>query len=139
MFEGSQEPETIADALVRRLRRFVYLTDLQYLAIALWIIHTYAIDAFLVTPYLHFSSAEPGSGKTRALEVLEVLVPNAWRESNPSDAVVYRATRETEPFQLLLDETDAIFDDTGKNREALRSMFNVGLPAGRFHLAGRPR
>src|SRR5262249_26041194 len=95
-FESAPKADNLADDLVAYMRQFVFLTDPQYDALALWIMHTYALDAFLVTPYLHFASAEPGSGKTRALEVLEVLLPNAWRESSPSDAVAFRATQDSE-------------------------------------------
>jgi hypothetical protein len=37
--------------------------------LALWYAHTHAADHFYVTPRLILSSVEPGSGKTRVLEV----------------------------------------------------------------------
>ena len=40
-------------------------------AFTLWVAHTWAIDAFDVTPRLALLSAEKQSGKTRAQEVLE--------------------------------------------------------------------
>jgi hypothetical protein len=42
----------------------------QPAAIALWVVHTWVLDAFDYTPYLHIYSAETSSGKSRLLEVL---------------------------------------------------------------------
>ena len=38
-----------------------------------WVAHTYVYDCARATPYLHFHSPEPGSGKTAALEVLQLV------------------------------------------------------------------
>lgn len=48
-----------------------------YTAMTLWAAHAWALDAFDSTPRLAFLSPEPGSGKTRALEILTLLVPPA--------------------------------------------------------------
>src|SRR5688572_98428 len=42
----------------------------------LWVAHAHAIDCWVSTPRIGFLSPEPGSGKTRALEVMGTLVPN---------------------------------------------------------------
>src|SRR5215218_6859067 len=42
----------------------------------LWIAHTHLMDAWESTPRILFCSPEPGSGKTRALEITERLVPS---------------------------------------------------------------
>jgi hypothetical protein len=42
--------------------------------LALWYAHTHAAENFYITPRLILSSAEPGSGKTRVLEVAQYLV-----------------------------------------------------------------
>ncbi|MGH3807067.1 MAG: DUF3631 domain-containing protein, partial [Pseudonocardiaceae bacterium] len=42
--------------------------------LALWYAHTHASEQFYVTPRLILDSAEPGSGKTRVLEVAQHLV-----------------------------------------------------------------
>ena len=47
-------------------------------AVTLWVMMTHAIDAFDCVPYLMISSAEKQSGKTRLLEVLEVVVARPW-------------------------------------------------------------
>src|SRR5262245_50180528 len=63
----------ILEDLVRFLQRFVILNQEQAEAIALWIAHAFAIEAFDSTPYLWITSAEKRSGKSRLLEVLELL------------------------------------------------------------------
>lgn len=53
-------------------RRFnVFPREAAYVAVALWDAHAHLLDAFDSTPRLAFLSPEPGSGKSRALEVVE--------------------------------------------------------------------
>ena len=66
--------EALLDELVAYVRRYVVLKDSQAETVALWIMHTHAIDAADVTPYLAILSAEKRSGKSRLLEVLSLLV-----------------------------------------------------------------
>src|SRR5215218_2649160 len=64
----------LLEELVRFVRRFVVLTDAQGDIVALWAVHTHALDAADCTGYLSITSAEKRSGKTRLLEVLALLV-----------------------------------------------------------------
>jgi hypothetical protein len=108
------------------LGRYIVATGEQLTAMALWIAHTHAIDAAEQTPYLNVRSPEKQSGKTRALEVLELLVPRPERwGARPSEAVVYRAISAFEPT-LLLDEVDAIWNDRYDEHEGLRAVLNSG-------------
>ncbi|MDP8931865.1 MAG: hypothetical protein M3O70_25665 [Actinomycetota bacterium] len=57
------------------LRRFVVFADRHHApAVALWTAHTHRLDAADSTPYLAVTAPEKRSGKTRLLEVLELLV-----------------------------------------------------------------
>lgn len=52
------------------LRRFVvYPNETALVAHLLWIMHAWFIDKWDSTPRLAFLSTDPGSGKSRALEV----------------------------------------------------------------------
>jgi hypothetical protein len=104
--------------------RFVVLTVAQADVIALWVLHTWAFEAAEVTPFLAITSPEKRCGKTRLMEVLELIVRAPWRAVLPSEAVLYRKIERDRPT-LLLDETDAIFAK-GSNYEALRSLLNAG-------------
>jgi hypothetical protein len=120
----------VFDDIARFVRRFVVLTDHQLAAVALWVAHTHAFEAAECTPYIAATSAEKRSGKTRLLEVLELLVQGGLPTSNISDAALFRAIDEKPTPTLLLDEVDAIFGPKARDREDLRGMLNAGYRRG---------
>ena len=71
------------------------------------------------------TSPEKRCGKTRLLDVLELLVAKPWRTIMPSEAVLFRKIDAAAPT-LLLDETDAIFNAKNANTEPLRAVLNAG-------------
>ena len=101
------------------------MTEAQAYAVALWVAHTYAIDAADVTPYVHITAASKRAGKTRLLEVLELLVSKPWLTGRVSAAVLPRKIDEERPT-LLLDESDAAFGAKSDYSEALRGILNSG-------------
>jgi hypothetical protein len=107
------------------LRRFVVMSDAQALVTALWVIHTHTLDAADATPYLAVTSAEKRSGKTRLLEVLELLVARPWFTGRTTAAVLPRKIESDSP-SLLLDESDAAFNGDKDYAEALRGVLNTG-------------
>lgn len=111
------------------LCRFVVLSDAQAIAITLWVFHTHTVAAGDVSPYLAVTSPEKRSGKTRLLEVLELLVARPWRVITPSEAVLFRKIAAAKPT-VLLDEADAIFKDRGPTYEGLRALLNAGHRCG---------
>jgi Protein of unknown function (DUF3631) len=119
----------LLDAIEVFVRRFVVVSEVQATAIVLWVAHTWAIDAARSTPYLYVVSAEPESGKTRLLEVLEVLVRAPIPTMNVSDAALFRVLDKERPT-LLFDEVDAVFGRKARDREDLRSMLNSGYRRG---------
>ena len=56
----------------------------------LWILHAQLMNEWETTPRLAFLSPEPGSGKTRALEITALLVPNAVESANQTAAYIAR-------------------------------------------------
>jgi hypothetical protein len=119
----------ILDRLVGFIRRFVALSYVQAVMVALWVIHTHAIDAADCTPYLHIKSVEKRSGKTRLLEVLALLVARPWLTGRVSAAVLVRKTADEQP-SLLLDESDAAFKADKEYAETLRGSLNAGFRRG---------
>jgi hypothetical protein len=111
------------------LRRYVVMTAAQVDAIALWVAHTWVIEAFEVTGYLAITSPMPRSGKTSLLRLLGLLVPRPWVVIEPSDAVIYRKIEADRPT-LLLDEVDAIFGRRREQTEGLRALLNAGNERG---------
>ena len=135
---SSQLRTVVLDDVVQFVRRYVVLTDTQADAIALWCAHTHAADAADTTPYLFFTSAEKRSGKTRALEVLELVVHVPISTANSSDAALFRTIAELKPT-ILFDEVDAIFGNKARDREDLRGLLNAGYRRGLWFAAWAAR
>lgn len=98
-----------------------------HVATTLWAVHCHLIDRFESTPRLALLSPEPGSGKSRCLEALELIVPAPLFAFNASTAALFRMIDKARPT-LLLDEADAIFGKYGKDdgSEDLRGLLNAG-------------
>ena len=123
--EPTIELGELLDELAGFVRRFVVMSTAQCDAAALWIAHTRCFDASEQTPYLAISSAEKRSGKTRLLEVLELLVARPWLTGRVTAAVLARKVDAEKPT-LLLDESDAAFNGDKEYAEALRGLLNTG-------------
>ena len=103
--------------------------------LALFTLHTHALDAARATPYLLVISPEKRSGKTRVLEVLELAVREPIRASNISAAGVFQAVEKWQPT-LLIDEIDTIFIAKSEAAEALRGAIGGGNRPGSFVIRG---
>jgi hypothetical protein len=115
----------LLDELEAFIRGYVVMSAAQADAVTLWATHTHAMDAFETTPYLAISSPTKQCGKSRLLDVLELVTARAWRTITPSEAVLYRKIDQVAPT-LLLDETDAIFANRNGDTEPLRALLNAG-------------
>ncbi|MCT2589358.1 DUF3631 domain-containing protein [Streptomyces sp. N2-109] len=109
-------------------RRFnVFPTEAAYVAVVLWDAHTHLLDCFDSTPRLAFLSPEPGSGKTRALEICETLVPQPMVAVNASAAALFRSVSGAEGRPtILFDEIDTVFGPKAGDNEELRGFLNAG-------------
>jgi hypothetical protein len=123
--ERPAEMAVVLDSIVGFVRRFVSVSLPQAQVIALWAAHTHVLDAFDATPYLSITSAEKQSGKTRLLEVLELIVAKPWLTGRVTAAVLTRKTDAVQPT-ILLDECDAAFAGEKEYAEALRGVLNTG-------------
>lgn len=135
---AQQRADHPLDDVLGFLRRFVaYPSDEAAMAHALWIAHTHLMDAWDSTPRIAFLSPEPVSGKTRALEVSELLVPNPIEAINVSAAYLFRKIGDAEgmPPTVLFDEIDTVFGPRAKENEELRGLLNAGHRRGA--VAGR--
>jgi len=133
---ADEDGALLLDDVMRFVRRFVVLSSEQLVAIALWVVHTHAIDAADATPYLNITSAEKRSGKTRLLEVLELVVARPWRTGRTSAAALVRKI-DGDKSTLLLDESDAAFKGRREYGEALRGILNDGHRRGQLRDALR--
>jgi hypothetical protein len=131
------DKEIAAEAVVLHdvrtfIRRFCAFPDEHCLtAVTLWAAHTHMTDEFTTTPRLALLSPEAGSGKTRVLEVLDLLVPEPMLCLSASPAAIFRTLSDRQ-ITLLFDEVDAIFSKRGKDdsNEDLRALLNAGYRRG---------
>jgi hypothetical protein len=114
----------------------VYPSGHAQVAHTLWVAHTHAMGAWESTPRIAFLSPEPGSGKTRALEVTELLVPRAVEAVNTTPAYLFRKVADPKGLPTILyDEIDTLFGPKAKDNEEIRGMLNAGHRRGA--VAGR--
>lgn len=127
----------ILDAVHTFLGRFVaYPSEDAHVAHTLWIAHTHLMAAWESTPRIAFLSPEPGSGKTRALEVSELLVPRPVEAVNVSPAYLFRKVGGDGGLPtILFDEIDTVFGPKSRDNEEIRGLLNAGHRRGA--VAGR--
>ena len=133
--EGAQ----LLDDIYAFLGRYViYPFEAAHVAHTLWIVHTHLMDAWESTPRIAFLSPESESGKTRALEVTELLVPEPVIAINVTPAYLFRKIGDGagEIWRTILyDEVDTVFGPKAKNNEEIRGLLNAGHRRGA--VAGR--
>lgn len=133
----------VLDEVYHYLGRFVaYPSEDARVAHTLWVAHTHLMDAWESTPRIAFLSPEPGSGKTRALEVTETLVPRPVQAINVTAAFLFRRISNEDGLPtILFDEIDTLFGPKAKEHEELRGVINAGhrrgAKAGRCVVKGK--
>ncbi len=127
----------LLDEAYRFLGRFVsYPGEESHVAHALWVVHCHLMAAWESTPRIAFLSPEPASGKTRALEVTELLVPRPVEAVNVTPAYLFRKVGDPDGAPtILFDEIDTIFGPKAKENEEIRGLLNAGHRRGA--VAGR--
>jgi hypothetical protein len=118
----------VLDDVEAFLARFVvYPSEAARIAHTLWIGHAWLMDQWDSTPRIAFLSPEPGSGKSRALEVTEPLVPRPVHAVNTSPAYLFRKVSDPDGAPTILyDEIDTVFGPKAKDNEDVRGMLNAG-------------
>jgi putative DNA primase/helicase len=107
--------------LVGAIRRHVVLPECAADAVALWILHTHALNAAQITPRLAILSPEKRCGKTTMLKILSRLVRRPLPTTNVTAAALFRTIEKFQPT-LLVDEADTFLSE----REELRGILNTG-------------
>jgi len=127
----------LLDMIHNFLRRFInYPNDYTHVAHTLWIAHSWFMDLWESTPRIAFLSPEPASGKSRALEVTEALVPRPVHSVNVTPAYLFRKVADPEGRPTILyDEIDTVFGPKAKENEEIRGLLNSGHRKGA--MAGR--
>ena len=128
--EGKATLEGPLVDVMRFIRRYVALpSDHAAVAIALWALHCWVFEAFEITPYLLVKSAVKRSAKSLLLKIVALLLPRPWLVFSPSEAVLFRKIARDCP-QVLLDESDTLFNGRIEQHEPLRALLNAGFERG---------
>jgi Protein of unknown function (DUF3631) len=133
----------LLDDVRKFLGRFVaFPSSHAQVAVTLWAAHTHLVAQFDSTPRLALLSPEKQSGKTRTLEILDLLCAGPERLSDASAAFIFRRIGQGE-VTVELDECDAIWKrrNSDESAEALRSIVNAGhrkgATVGRVEMDGK--
>jgi Protein of unknown function (DUF3631) len=123
----------------RYIRSYVILGDAEAAALSLWVLHTYAIAAADMTPYIWVTSPEKRCGKTTLIDVLAGVARQPLQTSGITSAALQRVLG-AEPT-LFIDEADATFKGVDEYVEALRGTLNAGFKRGGVvhKVEGKPR
>lgn len=112
----------LLNAIATLLRTFVVFGDPKYAdALALWILHTYAMDLWFISPLAVVNSPTMQCGKTTLLQIVAHLVSRALATSNITPAALFRAVEKYRPT-LILDEAETFL----KDNDELRGLVNAG-------------
>jgi hypothetical protein len=134
--EAAVGPALLDDVHAFLGRYIAYPSPATHVAHTLWIAHTHLMECWESTPRIAFLSPEPGSGKSRALEASELLVPRPVQAVNTTPAYLFRkVSDEAGPPTLLYDEIDTVFGPKAKDNEEIRGLLNAGHRRGA--VAGR--
>jgi hypothetical protein len=126
---GARPSAEVLDDVASFVARFnVFPSEHCVPTLALWYAHTHMADRFYVTPRLILDSAEPGSGKTRVLEVAQFLVAAPEMTISAKPAALFRLV-QAGPITILFDEVDTVFNPKASgncDNDDLRAMLNAG-------------
>ena len=119
---GKQNTVQAAEVFIRR---FCILPEPAYLPLAVWAVATHMPDAFGAFPYISLLSPTKGCGKTRMLEILELLCANPQRITSASAAAIFRMVKDSPT--LLLDEVETLRNSKpSESAQAVLSILNAG-------------
>jgi hypothetical protein len=119
-------PLDLVESFFRRY--VVYPNEHALTAHALWIPHTYMMRLWDITPRMGFFSPEPGSGKSRALEVSRRVANNPMPTASITGAAFMRMVHEGN-YTIFIDELEGIYSNAAARdaNSALTSVLNAGF------------
>ena len=99
--------------------------DFQYDILTAWVLHTWRLENFAVSPYLFFFGPK-GSGKTRAMEILSFLCYRSIMSPSCTGASLMRLAEKYCP-SLFLDEAQIY---SKEERAEVNALLNAGYKRG---------
>jgi putative DNA primase/helicase len=115
----------LLDRLSTIIRGHVVMADHAAETTALWVVHTYLLDCFGISPRLAITSPERGCGKTTLMDILSHLVMRPLPVANATASAVFRVVEIQRPT-LLIDEADTFLSESDELRGILNSGHRQG-------------
>ena len=112
---------TLLAGLTSLLTKYLVLPVQAPGVVALWILHTYTIEACFISPVLAITSPVMRSGKSTLMIVVGALVPRRLLAASITPAGLFRTIDKFRPT-LLIDEADTFLRDN----DELRGLLNAG-------------
>jgi Protein of unknown function (DUF3631) len=109
--------DLLATALTCAIKNYVLMRDEEADAIAIWILHTWLVNDFAISPRLAITSPTKGCGKTTLQNVLGRVVRRPKRAGSVTPAALFRLMELHQPT-LLLDEQEKYLE-AGSEMHAL--------------------
>ncbi len=128
------EYKPILDKVIAFIRKYLELPHEQdYLVLSLWVLHTYLIEKFNVTPILYFFGIKE-TGKTRAGEVISEIAYRCERCTSPTEATLFRSADYFKTV-LIIDEIKLWGPDGNKEvANLIKSRYKRGLKVSRVNM-----
>jgi len=122
--EPSLEPvdgAVLLDSLRQIFRRYIVLPQGADIALALWVLHAWTMDAGEISPFMVLVSPTKRCGKTNVMILLQYMTPRSELASNITGPALFRYIEAVRPT-LLIDEADSFV----KDNDELRGILNSG-------------
>jgi putative DNA primase/helicase len=111
----------LLDALRQVFRRYIVLPPGADIALAVWVLHAWTMDAGEISPFMVLVSPTKRCGKTSVMILLQYLTPRSELASNITGPALFRYIEAVRPT-LLIDEADSFV----KDNDELRGILNSG-------------
>jgi hypothetical protein len=116
----SVKGDALLDEIDKAIGSHVIMPEHSRVACALWVIHTYLLQYFQLTPRLAVHSPVRGCGKTTLLDVLGCLVQRPKLAASVTAATVLRVVEKHHPT-MLIDEAESALTDNEELRKVVDS------------------
>jgi hypothetical protein len=115
----------LLDGIAEAIGLYVIMSDHARFATALWVVHTFLLDCFGITPRLAVRSPMKRCGKTTLLDVISRLVLRPLPTGSVTAAALFRVVEGYRPT-LLVDEADTFLSEADELRGVLNSGHRKG-------------
>src|SRR5262245_613338 len=133
--EAASEPVVggiLLRAVKEAVQRYVFMSDHQAVAVALWVVFSWLHEHMTHSPILYVTSAERDSGKSTLLGVVNFLARRSLQSVDISGPALFRSIEKWQPT-LIVDEADDALSDNPDLRSVINSGWTRGQGVIRCH------